>query len=131
MYKYASVPICIHTCIYMYARSHILKHTYTQAVFCSVQPCVERRDAIPGRERLRHTIWCALQCVAVCCSVLQCVAVYCSVLQCLSVLQFTHTRSRAAVGCKLACVAECRSVLQCVAVCCSVLQCIALCCSVL
>jgi len=48
---------------------------------------------------------CALQCVAVCCSVSQCVAVCCSVLQCV------------AVCCSLQCVAVCCSVLQYVAVC--------------
>jgi len=55
--------------------------------------------------------FCALQCVAVCCSVLQCVAVCCSVLSCVVV---------------------CCRVLACVVVCCRVLSCVAaVCCSVL
>jgi len=53
---------------------------------------------------------CALQCVAVCCSVLQCVAVH-----------------RILKG---VCVAVCCIVLQCVAMCCIVLQSVALCCIV-
>ena len=34
---------------------------------------------------------CALQCVAVCCSVLQCVAVCCSVLQCVALQRFVRS----------------------------------------
>ena len=71
-------------------------------------------------ENLHRTYYCALQCVAVCCSELQYVAVCCSMRQyiaaCCRVLQ------SAAVCCR---------VLQCVAVYCSVLQCVAVCCSVL
>jgi len=93
---------------------------------------------------------CALQCVAVCCSVLQCVAecysrsqhgvVYCSALQFVAVLLglgYLHSKifriaiSRSVccsvIQCVTVCVTVCYSVLQCVTVCYSVL----LCCSVL
>jgi len=61
-------------------------------------------------DTLDAAISCALQCVALCCSVMQCVVVCCSVLQC---------------------VAVCCTLLQCVAVCCTLLQCDAMRCSVL
>ena len=68
-------------------------------------------------------IRCALQCVAVCCSVLQCVAVCCSVLQCAAVCSAHFNIVRSASGVGVCCSVRC-SALQCytvrVAGCCSV-----------
>jgi len=86
---------------------------------------------------------CALQCVAMRCSVLNCVAVCCSVLRCVAVWCYCCFYSPDMVWfycrcysplmfvCALQRIAVCCSVLQCAAVCCSVLQCVAVCCCAL
>jgi len=53
------------------------------AVSCSVLQCAVKCGA--QLCIAQESLYCAVQCVAVCCSVLQCVAVCCSVLQCVAV----------------------------------------------
>jgi len=83
------------------------------AVHCSV--CLQCNEDFTAREGAGVCVavcCCALQYVAVCCSV---VAVCCSVLQCVLVM-----RSSLPEGAQVC-------VLQCVAVCCRAVQCVAVC----